>query len=141
MKPLKVLLFALLMSCKLFAQENQDERWQYIGQSTSKEKYYIDVLSLAKLEDEFGVKEVWIKCIVPVKKVTKKGKTLTYYNAVILTLHEIKCSRNEMRVKQEVIYTAKGTLIDSWSNEFGDFKKVVPGTSGERVVDEACKIH
>lgn len=132
---------SLFIACNSFSQESTDERWEYIGQSKDKEKYYIDITTKFNSDDVFGNKEVWVKCVAPVKKLKKNGKTLTYSNAVILTLHEINCSKSEMKVKQEVIYDSKGKLIDSWDNEFGSFKKVVPGTIGEMVLEESCKIH
>lgn len=141
MRSLVTALAFLFITSQAYSQETTDERWAFIGQSKEKEKYYIDIKTQFSTDDVFGNKEVWIKCITPAKKLKKNGKTITYYNAVTLTLHEINCTNSEMRVKQEVIYDSKGKLLDSWENEFGSPKKVVPGSLGEMIMEESCKIH
>lgn len=141
MRSLTTALAFLFIASQTFSQESTDERWAFIGQSKEKEKYYIDIKTQYSTEDVFGNKEVWIKCVTLVKKLKKNGKTITYYNAVTLTLHEINCSKSEMRVKQEIIYDSKGKLLDTWDNEFSSPKKVVPGSLGEMIMEESCKVH
>lgn len=142
MKIMFITFALLLFISKTYSQENTDERWEYIGQSKEKEKYYIDIKTQYSTDDVLGSKEVWIKCESPVKKITKSnGKTFTYYNVVCLTLHEINCSKNEMKLKQEITYDSKGKLLDTWDNGFASFKKVVPGTIGEMIMEESCKVH
>lgn len=138
------LLFTLLLifaTSTSYAQNNDDDRWAFIGESKEKEKYYIDTKSRFEKDDLLGQKEVWIKTIAPSKKVYKNGKYVTYNNTTTLTLFAFNCDRRQIAIKQEIIYDANKKLVQSWDASYEEFTKVVPGSVGEMILEEACLIH
>ncbi len=139
---LYILLLISVLSCTIgYSQSpNSDEGWIYVGATKGKEKYYIELEGSVKTVDNFGEKEMWVKCVQPSLQLKKNDKVITYANTITLTLHEINCSKKEMRVKQEIIYSSTGDILLSSGNMYPDFKKVVPGTIGETILKESCKL-
>ena len=135
-KIISIILLVILFSKNSFGQE-EEGRWLPIGDGLDSSKLFMDINTMFAKEDVFGVKQVWIKVIEP-KYVSKVGgKTRTHYNAVFKQLYEIKCSTNEMRLKQYAFYTSKGELIIS--NELYDsFSTVIPESFGELIFKKSC---
>lgn len=127
----KLLLLLLLFPAMTFAQEE----WQYEGQSTSKEKYFIRDIE----KKSYGSKlTMWVKRqeIDKVLK-TKKGN-VTKAGGYVISKWECDCTEKTVETKISVYYDSKGNVKETDSGPFFA-EPVVPDSVGEHLLIVACE--
>lgn len=119
----KVLIVLFIVCCLPVLAAN----WQEIAYKT-----YIDWSTYVNLGN--GHKIFWVKTLNPGNWEIKNGKKIWY------TMQKIDfiCGQRKYQLIESIDYDLKGSVLSNWTNDYGVYWDVVPGTIGEEKYLGVC---
>ena len=88
--------------------------------------------------NSYGNPKVWIKTTYKSTYYYSGNKKIPITNATSMTLREFDCSNREIRSISFVIYSSKGTVMESYDFDFPEWHNVTPESVGEAQLNFVC---
>lgn len=121
------ILFFTYLNC--YSQE-----WELVATGNNGDKYYMK----REKVNSYGYPKVWIKTTYKSTYYYSGNKKIPITNATSMTLREFDCSNREIRSISFVIYSSKGTVMESYDFDFPEWHNVTPESVGEAQLNFVC---
>lgn len=137
---MKKVLFTVLLSILLLASTAcaDEGRWSLCGIADDGEEYYIDRWTVKEVTKD-DITRFWVKRVVSAKSrniyiaeaKSKKEKKWLSQLAEIKECKEISLKNNTIRTIAQHAYDLEGRVIHSFSNDYTNWRRIVPDSIGE----------
>lgn len=131
---MKKLIVAFLLFASYISNAQNPVDWKILGESGNGDSYF-QQFTHKKVGD--NLIDVWDR--TNIKKYVQKGKAKALLGTYSISLKRYDCSERKIRNLQFTLYDSKGSVIIN-DNSYEDFEYAIPGSAGELLLDNACKM-